>query len=345
MKTLCLTLVLALCSVIALAQEKYEVTASSSLNIRSEASASALVLGKLEKGAIVTVLEISNGWAKIDYNESYGFISAQYIKRAGSQAAVASPEAGPGNIKFSMGFSKAMVYIVLALSAALYFIRRKRDGDPLVDNLYVANVVIFLVTCVVEIAYVLAVADDATWFCSPSRVGWLWTIVNFVIFAFVVYNQIMCLLNTLQDVQYNSYASFDWQWGIYSWPIAAVAGIICGFIFQPGVTIVGILLLIAQLVQIYIIFKNVVPEGGWLRALLCTVVYLAGAIATLSVLVHFIVLLIVVLVGYVVLYILGQGSGGSSRPCSTCVHLSGGYCSQGGGRISNPSGTTCSRHS
>ena len=49
------------CCLLAIAQTKYEVTANTFLNIRSYASASAPVLGTIDKGGEVEVYEITNG--------------------------------------------------------------------------------------------------------------------------------------------------------------------------------------------------------------------------------------------------------------------------------------------
>jgi hypothetical protein len=162
----------------------------------------------------------------------------------------------------------------------------------------------------------MAMGSRTIWFCYPNEVGWGWTIANFIVFAVVVYNQFMCYFNTLRDIQYNSYASFTWKWGNYSWPIALVGIIVAGFFYEPGILIVSSLFLIAQVVQIVIIFKNVLPKGGFFHALVCTVVYLIGSIATVAILMHFLVLLIIVIIGYFILMIFG--SGGDTKYCSKC---------------------------
>ena len=56
------------------------VTASSSLNVRSSASVSSSIIGSLNSKATVEILETLNGWYKIKYNNSVGYVSSQYIK-------------------------------------------------------------------------------------------------------------------------------------------------------------------------------------------------------------------------------------------------------------------------
>ncbi|MGL6107630.1 C40 family peptidase [Romboutsia sp.] len=66
-------------SVDSYAMEKGIITAST-LNIRSGASTNNSIIGKINKGKCVDVLEKSNGWYKIKLpNGSVGWVSAQYI--------------------------------------------------------------------------------------------------------------------------------------------------------------------------------------------------------------------------------------------------------------------------
>jgi len=49
------------------------------LNVRSTASSDGSVLGVLSEGSRVTVIDSENGWYKIQYNGSTGFVSASYL--------------------------------------------------------------------------------------------------------------------------------------------------------------------------------------------------------------------------------------------------------------------------
>lgn len=60
----------------------YICTAGSVLNIRSSASINASVIGTLQPGQRVEVYNIVNGFAKFKYNNSYGYASIKYLKRA-----------------------------------------------------------------------------------------------------------------------------------------------------------------------------------------------------------------------------------------------------------------------
>lgn len=60
--------------------ERYVCTARV-LNVRSAASSSASVKGTLKEGQVCEVVSFSNGFAKIKYGSSYGYVSASYIKK------------------------------------------------------------------------------------------------------------------------------------------------------------------------------------------------------------------------------------------------------------------------
>ncbi|WP_346961949.1 SH3 domain-containing protein [Clostridium sp.] len=49
------------------------------LNVRSGASTSNKIIGSLGKNATVQIISTSNGWHKIKYNNTVGFVSAEYI--------------------------------------------------------------------------------------------------------------------------------------------------------------------------------------------------------------------------------------------------------------------------
>ncbi len=59
--------------------KKYEVTANS-LNVTSSASANSSLLGTLIKGTKIDVINISNNWAKIKYNNKDAYVNATYLK-------------------------------------------------------------------------------------------------------------------------------------------------------------------------------------------------------------------------------------------------------------------------
>ena len=59
--------------------KQMEVTATS-LNVRSSASTTGSILGKLSKGTKINVSEVKNGWAKFQYNGKTAYVSSSYLK-------------------------------------------------------------------------------------------------------------------------------------------------------------------------------------------------------------------------------------------------------------------------
>lgn len=79
-------------------------TSSSSLNIRSSPNTYSSVVGKLEKGAYVTLVEKNGQWWKVEYqNGMYGYCSATYITEKTSSAAKVSITSGYLNIRAGAG--------------------------------------------------------------------------------------------------------------------------------------------------------------------------------------------------------------------------------------------------
>lgn len=66
---------------ITVAQEKYEVTSQSKLNVRSLPGTDSWVLGTLAPKEQIMVYNIDGDWAEIKYNNQTAYISAKYIKR------------------------------------------------------------------------------------------------------------------------------------------------------------------------------------------------------------------------------------------------------------------------
>lgn len=357
MKTFIWTIVCLCCCLLATAQTKYEVTTNTFLNIRSYADINAPILGTISKGNQVNVYELSDGWAKIEYDNSYAYVSAKYLKEVDSSSAniESSTKFELPSWNLSLSDVKWMIYPILALSLILFFIRIRREDDPLEGAMYFTNWLIFLAVSTLELIYLVLINRNPVWFCVPDTVGWIWTIINFLIFGFIVYNQLMCFFNTLLDVEYNSYSSFEKRWGIYSWIGGPIAGIVTGIVFPPLAGLVVIAFIVCQIIQVVLIFRGIVPKGGWGNAFLYLAIYLLGALSTILILVHFVVLLIIVLIGYLILSMIGQGSRNSStssgnsststRYCNSCNYCRGDYCIYHNGPVNDIYHESCSNYS
>ena len=210
---------------------------------------------------------------------------------------------------------KPMALLILFLSVILFFMRiAKKKDEPRQGITYVISNILFLTTCTLEIMYTIAV-DNGLWFCLPEEVGWLWTVINFFLFAGIVINQVLYLFDILADVLANGNTRCDFRLGLYSWVGAFICGIFCRFFYQAGLPWVYTILCIMQLVQLVLIFKSY--GKNIIGAFWCVFVYLFGTIGTAVTLLIFIGLLILVVVliavGWMILKLTGVADSNSSR--------------------------------
>ena len=76
------------------------VKCSSSVNFRSAPNTSSTSYGELKNGTAITVLSTSNGWSKVSYAGTTGYISADYLVTASSGTAIT-----PSNTAASVSIS------------------------------------------------------------------------------------------------------------------------------------------------------------------------------------------------------------------------------------------------
>lgn len=100
----------------ALAQTSYKVTANK-LNVRATPSTNGAVIGTLAAGTVITPLNISKGWAKINYKNKLGYVNADYLEKKGTEAkAIAktrqslSANAGKVNTSRTLTTQKKVTY-------------------------------------------------------------------------------------------------------------------------------------------------------------------------------------------------------------------------------------------
>lgn len=250
------------------AQIKYEVTADPYLNIRSSANADSSIIGKVAKKEVLEVYEISNGWGKISYNGEYGYVNSEYLSEVTTTSLESIVNTGVFDylpiLKDSWEM-EWMVYVIGIFSLLLLCIRKKFWKIPLKDQgkVFTINWVLFLVMCTFELVYVFIGGKNAIWFFYPNQVGWVWTIINFILFIFFAVNQIFCFHGTLRDIATRGDESLDFRLGIYSWPVAIIAIIVSAILDQKIMFILVVCaFIISQLIQIGLIIWKMSPNGG-----------------------------------------------------------------------------------
>ena len=212
-----------------------------------------------------------------------------------------------------------LIFIIFGLSIVLWYIRTRvrYDDDTLSGAGYVINLVLFIITCVLEGVYLVMMGDETVWFCMPDEVGWIGAAIGFIGLGWLVYNQFFCFFDVMTDIRYHA-GDFDMKLGIYTWPVAIIAGLIASFAEwnDAYVWIISILIL-CQVVQIGIIIAGVAPYGGGAYSALAIFVYLIGVLTTLIFLLQFIALLIVVLIVGFFIMAFAKGSLSSSGSSSS----------------------------
>lgn len=289
----------------------YEVSVSSSLRVRQTPDTKGQIIDQKMSGEKINVLDFSDGWARIECGGGDGYVSVQYIRYL-SAAPEASNVSGIWYDLSDWGedSGKILLWIILGLSVITVIIRLTGGRKPIENEnvVYYFYLILLFGIFLLEFLYQGVMGADSIWFCKPNRVGWLWTIVDFILFGAVVYNQIKCLVHSLHSVARNGYSDLDLDWGYYSIGIGGILGIVCFIFFTPALPFVLGAIGICQLIQIGLIIKEVGSSGGFFSTLCCVLLYVIGVAATLLILVQFLVLLMVVLVGYVILLAIANGS-------------------------------------
>lgn len=293
----------------------YKVTASPSLRVRQAPSTGGTVIGQKMTGENIMVSSVENGWAEINFNGQVGYVSAQYLEYLSPLPEQNSSTQLDWKSLFEMKGDRdlgIMLLIGILILSVITFIIRKTQEENLLSNdspgYYVYLTILFILYGV-EIAYQLVMGQDAIWFCKPNTVGWLWTVINFILFGIVLYNQIMCLMYAMGSILMNGESDVSFRWG-YVFGIAGcgIVSILFGFFYHAGIPYALGAMGVCQLVQLGIIVKEVGSEGGFMSTVACLLMYILGTAATLILLVQFFFLLIIVLIGWLLLSALGDDS-------------------------------------
>lgn len=204
-----------------------------------------------------------------------------------------------------------------SLIAFLLKIKRKKEFGSLDNPWYTFNWIIMLLGAILQIFYLLALGEEAIWFCKPDDVGWLWTVVNFLIFSLFVYIQASAFIETLGDFNYNHQGEVEWKLGLYSWAAAALLHLLASFFYPSAIIIIYLGLMVVQIIQIVKIFKKMLYNDGWGLALFTTLFYLIVSIATFWILIYFTPILILGLIAAGALYLLSSPSSSATKSTSS----------------------------
>lgn len=236
--------------------------------------------GTLQPGQKIEVYSIRDGKALIRHKGKQAYVNASYLKPCYQSH---NKEFTPKYVNvdyYATGNVEWMIYVILSLAVVLlilrYFIKItfECDGNPKI--LLLINRLLFLVLAGFEFAYVLLMGSDALWFCQPSTVGWIWTIVNFILFGTLIYTQVISYFIVVV------HSKFSTKIGECSWIIFAFITLLYStFSWEHGYEAILYLFGACQLIQLFLIFKGVIPQEGIIKALWFSLLYLVASAATI----------------------------------------------------------------
>lgn len=154
----------------------YIVHVNTYLSIRQHPSTNSKRIGSLKNNEEVSVLEIKNGWAKILYKNQYAYISSSYI----TEKNISTVNQNKSIKLFSGNIHEAIhtftPFLVLLLSIFLLFMKQG------------CRTLIFIIG-LSELLFSIVTEDGIPWFCNPSKVGWIMTIIDFIFLSTILYGQ------------------------------------------------------------------------------------------------------------------------------------------------------------
>lgn len=206
--------------------------------------------------------------------------------------------------------SRWPVYLGLILGilvAGFSLFRNDDDANPLAESglTYIATFA-FIGLCICEIYHFRGYEGDPTWFCSPSLVGWLWTIINFILFSLIVVGQFVAMLTLLADLDAlaGRFCNWIWCYGLIGFSIVVL---IVGIFVPVALTVGGIILVGSQIVwPLWMMYANYRDKSSWGQLILCYIVYALGMLAFIMTIVYYIPLAVVAIIGIFALLFIGR---------------------------------------
>lgn len=210
------------------------------------------------------------------------------------------------NTYYKDKFRLPIVSVVLILSILLFFMIYK----GLDIKYFWLKVIVLFTISILEIIH-FVVLGAGTWFCSFGKVGFIMTIVNFILFCGVIATQIFASYGTLENFQDKS-KEITYNISIYSLAIGIPTLLIAAFFVNGEIEVYMLSIIIAfQIAQIIRIALS--SKANWEIAIVHALFYLIVGVAVLITLFKFILLLIIAVIACVVLGGFSSSSSSSSR--------------------------------
>ena len=319
-------LILLCCFTLIANATKYRVSAQSTLNVRSNPSASANIVTKLQSGDIVeSNAEVTeNGWIEIIYNGTIGYVKASYLqpieeetdtpnqvmKDDSSFATIANTLLGGRG-----DGSRKLAYLILAEVLIMWFICKFLRGLTLdfedtrvigEDWLKWATPGIMLVTSCTIFYYIKSLGTNSLWFLQPSIVNSWWLIIlNFVIFFYAFTNLLVFFIRTIGDLGECFWSRINIKVGMIGWALGIIGFVISYFCKKEWLDYVLWFEVAIQGIQVIMIACSI-QKNKLLGIPLSCAVYLLGSIAIVLLALPLTVIAIAVAIGIMIICFLSK---------------------------------------
>lgn len=197
------------------ASDNYRVPASQGLNVRANPSKNAKVIGLLENGHNIEVIEIQGDWAEIVYKGKTSYVSMQYLEP------ISNSQGNKNKNGYPHGSAILPIAILILSIASCYLM-----GN---DYPWIGVCVNVVNLCLVW--YQLDATSSPLWFVTEQGVGFVWMIVNmFLLFLTInlIWTSISVTLSMLE---------------IDTPSIWATKGLFIMKVFAPGASLLILLIL------------------------------------------------------------------------------------------------------
>ncbi|MEG2013410.1 MAG: hypothetical protein RR063_09440 [Anaerovoracaceae bacterium] len=190
---------------------EYSVNSHSSLDIMTTPSTKGESIGNLNNGQHINVIEITNGWAKIWYMDQAYYVKAENLVKV---------ESINDNVDdYSLGYThevhrflyEYMPYVILFLAFLILVL----PGSCFMTLSFLLGLSELLFAASNSILSI----GVMPWFCEPNKVGWIMTIINFILLCGVLILQHSAYKSVIGDFRLGCFAS------ILSYPLMALVGV------------------------------------------------------------------------------------------------------------------------
>ena len=300
------------------------------VNMRAAGNTQSEVVARLNGGDIVEVIQ-SGTWDYVDFMGQTGYIKSNLLTPLSDEeesmmvAPLQEEESVADNSSF-LDFSSVEspfsrhdwewpIWVVIIVGILLVGVGfANKNGDVSQESMF-AQAGLFLLLSIMELVQFFFV-EDPIWFCTPDKVGWMWTIINALLMLFIFVNQVRLFKHTLDLA--NEYADRDcsWLWGLIGLPVGVGVGI---WLISEGYVFWGIVVMVLpQIIQLAVLVYATINGGNdWINLVLSLLVYVVGGLAVAVVIIVLVWVAIVIFAAYLALSMASKALSDSSSNSSS----------------------------